>query len=102
MSEEQSNSVQPEKSSVTTQNQESSQNNGSEVKQLNFSESAIKNAGGQGVSLKPVGSHTTNPFTSQDVTQAQPPTQVQPSSQIVTPPPSDASGNSSSNNNAGE
>jgi len=100
MSDEKTNNPQPEKQPVATPQDAHQESTSPETKQINFSESAIKNAGDQGISLKPVGSHDTNPFLSQDIAQTQPagPT-VAPkplSAEAVTPPPAAQSGGSTS------
>ena len=92
MSDEQTNNSQPEKPSTNTpreaQQESKPQEKPSETKQLNFSESAVKNAGDQGISLNPVGSHNTNPFMAQDIVQTQPAAQITPPpTATVTPPP---------------
>jgi hypothetical protein len=94
MSDENADAVQPEKPSVTPQvtPQESKQ---AEIKSFEFAESAIKNAGDQGISLNPVGGHDTNPFVSQDIVQVQPAVQIVPPTsstvEAVTQPPSSVS-----------
>lgn len=94
MSDEKVDNAQPEKSSVITPqeaHQESKQQEKPpEIKQVNLSESATKNAGDQGISLNPVGGHDTNPFVSQDIVQSQPVVQIEtptpPSVETVIPP----------------
>ncbi|MBE0684354.1 MAG: hypothetical protein IH589_20810 [Anaerolineales bacterium] len=93
MSDENADVVQPEKPSVAPQvvpQEIKPQEKTPEIKQVDLSESFTKNAGDQGISLNPVGSQATNPFTAQDIVQSQPPAQVvtpTPSAEIVTPPP---------------
>ena len=104
MSDEKINNPQPEKTPVVTTQEVHQENKPSETKQVNLAEAAIKNAGDQGISLNPVGSHATNPFVAQDVVPAQPPAQTvvtqPPVAKAVNPPPTAQSGGSKSD--AGE
>lgn len=100
MSDENVNNVQPEKPSIVAPQESKQQEKPPEIKQINFSESAIKNAGDQGISLNPVGGHNTNPFVSQDIVQSQPPVQMivptPPSAEaIIQPPQAQSSGGGS-------
>ena len=100
MSDEKTNNPQSEKPPVATPQELHQESKPPETKQLNFSESAIKNAGDQGISLNPVGSHATNPFVAQDIVQVQPPAQtIAPkplSAEAVTPQPTAQSSGSTS------
>ncbi len=95
MSDENVDNVQPEKTSVITP-QEAPQENKQqekppEIKQVDFSESAIKNAGDQGVFFNPkIGVSTPDPFVSQDIVQTQP-----PPTQTITLPTQSTGGESS-------
>ncbi|MBI5353790.1 MAG: hypothetical protein HZB50_14195 [Chloroflexi bacterium] len=85
MPDEKNENIQHEKTPLITPRETSQeskqQEKPPEIKKLDFAEAAIKNAGDQGISLNPVGSHTTNPFMAQDTVQPQ------PSVQMVTPTP---------------
>ncbi len=64
--------------------------------ELNESFAGKTEAGSQGISLRPLGSHATDPFVSQDTTQSQPPpAQPSPVQQII-PSSTQSSGNDSS------
>jgi len=86
MSDENADTVQPEKPSVTPQvvpQESKQQEKPPEVKQVDFSESLTKNAGDQGVFFNPtIGVNTPDPFVSQDIVQTQ-----LPLVQTITPPP---------------
>lgn len=86
---EKPNQTKPQESSKETKPQEKDvQGNLVELR-----ESFSGKSGDQGVFLKPVGSHDTDPFVPQDTTQPQPPS----SQQVITPPSSSvqSSGNDS-------
>lgn len=76
----------PEKPTVVNPPQEASQHNNptkqtneSKKVELNESFAGKTEAGDQGISLKPIGSHNSDPFVSQDIIQAQPlPTPITP------------------------
>ncbi len=76
MSDEPTNNPQPEKTPANAPQEVQSQQQDKqpETKQVNFSESAVKNAGDQGVFFNPaVGVNTPDPFISQDVKPVSPP-----------------------------
>lgn len=97
MSDEKVDNVQPEKPSVIMSQETPQENKQQEkppevIKQVDFSESAIKNAGDQGVFFNPsVGISTPDPFVSQDI--AQPPSLP---AQIIIPPAQSSGGKNSS------
>ena len=102
MSDDENNQPQetPKESTSQKLNNESKQQEGpkdTKVIELNESFAGKSQPGDQGVFLKPIGSHATNPFTPQDTIQPSSPTPSQPEdSPSTSMPPAQADTSTSS------